>query len=508
MFSNEQVKVDTTNYNPARICKLYGTLAQKGSNTSVRPHRMARIDGDLREVERTSKIYLEKLAGEIVEEPKAEKYNNYAPTEFELDEFLFQNGLTYTTQPGDDCTIYRLDHCPFDYNHTNGDSKIFHYRNGAIAFKCHHDSCSRYHWQDVRLKYEPDAYDNNDAEIDRAIEEGWKKHNRDKKKAELIAANTKKWETVSEILAKPTPDNEYVLTHITDIDRKMHGLIKGGVSVWSGLRASAKSTILSQIALNAVNDDHTVLFYSGELTDKRFTRWLLQQAAGKEYTEIKTSYDSAYRFVPKPIQEDIAKWISNRLYLYNNACGSDYSELMQTIENEIVSKKPDLVIMDNLMTIDLLDLNSNEYNAQTILMKRLHVMAETYNCHIALVAHPRKTVSFLRLVDISGSGNIANLVDSAFIVHRMNHDFKRGYLQEFMPPKSNEEDVTIIFEGGTNVIEIAKDREEGIQDVFIPLWYEAESRRLRNKPSEVIKYKWTNEWLEASLDVPFMEEEQ
>lgn len=42
-FSNEYCHVDLTNKNPARIFKLYGTLAQKGRNTETRPHRMSKI---------------------------------------------------------------------------------------------------------------------------------------------------------------------------------------------------------------------------------------------------------------------------------------------------------------------------------------------------------------------------------------------------------------------------------------------------------------------------------
>lgn len=42
-FSDDIVKIDTSVYNPARIWKLYGTLACKGDNTPNRPHRMARI---------------------------------------------------------------------------------------------------------------------------------------------------------------------------------------------------------------------------------------------------------------------------------------------------------------------------------------------------------------------------------------------------------------------------------------------------------------------------------
>lgn len=40
---NDAIKVDEAVFNPARIFKLYGTKAQKGSNTQERPHRMSGI---------------------------------------------------------------------------------------------------------------------------------------------------------------------------------------------------------------------------------------------------------------------------------------------------------------------------------------------------------------------------------------------------------------------------------------------------------------------------------
>ena len=42
----------------------------------------------------------------------------------------------------------------------------------------------------------------------------------------------------------------------------------------------------------------------------------------------------------------------------------------------------------------------------------------------------------------------------------------------------------------TNVIEIAKDRDFGHQDVFIPLWYEPETKRLKNCETEAVHYGW------------------
>lgn len=42
-FDTAEVKIDCSVFNPARICKLPGTLARKGDSTPLRPHRRARI---------------------------------------------------------------------------------------------------------------------------------------------------------------------------------------------------------------------------------------------------------------------------------------------------------------------------------------------------------------------------------------------------------------------------------------------------------------------------------
>jgi hypothetical protein len=42
-YNGPQVKIDTSVYNPARICKLPGTLARKGDDTRTRPHRWAKL---------------------------------------------------------------------------------------------------------------------------------------------------------------------------------------------------------------------------------------------------------------------------------------------------------------------------------------------------------------------------------------------------------------------------------------------------------------------------------
>lgn len=181
LFDSQSVKIDTTNSNPARICKLYGTLAQKGSHTESRPHRMSRMLVVPEHIQVNDEALLRKLCAEMPEAPKPAEVKIARPTKqaFDLREFLARHGMTYKEDVGRDCQMFLLDECPFDPNHRNGDSKIFAYTNGAIAFKCHHNSCKGYKWQDVRKKFEPDAYDQ--EEDDARIESGYQEHKRQKK---------------------------------------------------------------------------------------------------------------------------------------------------------------------------------------------------------------------------------------------------------------------------------------------------------------------------------------
>lgn len=216
LFDTDAVKIDTTNSNPSRICKLHGTLAQKGTSTQKRPHRMSGLIYLPEQVEVTDRKVLEALAGELPEQPEQTRPGRGAASkqqEFDLLGFMNDHGMTYTEDVNDRAKIFRLDHCPFDSSHTNGDAKIFLYSNGAIAFKCHHNSCRRYKWQDVRLKFEPDAYDQDPDLLDEKYDVGYKRHLEAKQEEQPAAEKPKKKEVkfrklkdASELLAKNIPE--------------------------------------------------------------------------------------------------------------------------------------------------------------------------------------------------------------------------------------------------------------------------------------------------------------
>lgn len=481
LFADEDIDVDMKNFNPSRVCKLYGTTAQKGSNTPERPHRMSYMVKLPDEVKPTDISYLKKLCDIAPKEEKPQKYNNYQPREFNLEEWLSKYGLRYRKSSYADGVKYILDCCPFDSNHKGKDACIFQSRSGAIGFHCFHNSCADKTWRDVRLMFEPDAYEKRQQEYERKIYS--------RPKSEPVKIEPKEGKPVfysaRDILNLPKEDERFIKTGIADIDRRLRGLKAGYVSVLSGLRASAKSTVLSQICCECIEYENRVGVYSGELSARNFMRWLNLQAAGKSHVES-TQFDGYFN-VSRKNQELIADWMEGKFWLYNNDYGNNYRAVINQFEERIVKNKLDLLILDNLMAFDIKDLADTKYDAQTEFVMSLHNLARKYNVHILFVAHPRKALGFLRLDDISGTGDLANAVDNAFIIHRVNNDFRRLSKMTF-----GWKDDEPIY-SATNAIEIAKDRDGGTQDYFVPLYYECESKRLKNNKSENKIYGWCND---------------
>ena len=483
LFASPEIDVDMKNFNQSRVCKLYGTTAQKGANSDVRPHRMSYIIGNSETIEVNDIKYLQKLCDLYPKEEKPQKYNNYQPREFDLEEWLNKYGLRYRKGNYADGVKYILDCCPFDSNHKGKDACIFQSRTGAIGFHCFHNSCADKTWKDVRLLYEPDAYEKRQQEYEKKI---YARPNRKQEVKKIEVADGKPvFYTATDILNLPREEESFVKTGISMIDRKMRGWKKGYVSVISGLRASGKSSVISEVCLDCVDCENRVGVFSGELAPKNFMRWMNLQAAGKGYVEP-TQFEGYYN-VRHEYQRKIADWLGQNFFLYNNEYGNNFSAIMEEFEKKVENDKLDLLILDNLMAFNISNLGENKWDAQTEFVLSLQRLAKRKNIHIAFVAHPRKAMGFLRLDDISGTGDLGNAVDNAFIVHRVNNDFIRLTKQMFGWKDDNE-----LYQA-TNVVEIAKDRDGGLQDCFIPLYYEKESKRLRNTVAENKIYGWNRD---------------
>ena len=156
---NEYWKSDATIYNPARIFKLYGTYARKGSNTENRQHRCSRIKlpVDLSDIKI---VTLDQLANVIQDElplPETateplivrnsssqsnskrfhgntkEEWRTYAIEVLGIEDVSEWKGRG----------SYQLAHCTCPFcERTTVNAHITYNQNGAPGLRCHSNTCS------------------------------------------------------------------------------------------------------------------------------------------------------------------------------------------------------------------------------------------------------------------------------------------------------------------------------------------------------------------------------
>ena len=159
LFSDERVKVDTANFNAARIWKLYGTMSRKGDSTPERPHRRSRNIAFPDELKVATVDQLRYLATRLPTETAAQPQPATVKGKgLDLRRWLADHGLDVRSEkPYSGGTLYILDQCPFSSAHKDGAFAI-QFGNGAVFAGCKHTSCGggTQRWQELREQFEPD----------------------------------------------------------------------------------------------------------------------------------------------------------------------------------------------------------------------------------------------------------------------------------------------------------------------------------------------------------------
>jgi len=486
-FSDNFAEIDKSVFNASRITKLYGTYARKGKSTNDRPHRESKIIKVPNEIKTTPKELIKRVADNLPKKETPKFQNNYGRDEFDLDSFINKHNIRVTsTQNYGDVIKYFLDACFFDESHKGKDACLFKMSSGAIGYKCFHNSCSDKKWQEVRLKFEPTAYDVKFNEPQIRVTENIKIEPQKE-----ITEKGKKFQQLSEIQSVDRSKIISMPSAFKELDKRIIGFNKGEVTVWSGKNGSAKSTIINQIMLNGVQRGFKFVVFSGELTGYRMKNWIDLQAAGRQFNE-ETRFEGVYQ-TPKKYADKINKWLDGKLWVYNNDYGNKFEQLIIDIE-EIISKQDiDSVIIDNLMALDIFSLDGFKNDKQTAFINKISKFAKDKNVHIHIIAHPRKNVGFLRKDDISGTADLTNAVDNVIICHRNNLDFQKSASEFF------SKEMVYYLSKFTNIIEVCKNRDLGVEDHLVGLYYEKESKRLLNEPYDNYNYNWQDEEVKQEI---------
>ena len=223
-----------------------------------------------------------------------------------------------------------------------------------------------------------------------------------------------------------------LITGIKQVDRLLYGgLPLGGVVLISGKPGEGKSTLASQILVNAICQNYRCFAYSGDLHNYMFKSLIdFQIAGGRHIIEYQNQWGDTNYSISKTNKHMISDWYRGKCFLYDNSIidGDEKESLVNVAENAIMQYGIQVVLLDNLMTaIDLEStFGSDKYERQSLFVKKLARISLRHNALILLVAHKRKNnFSTNENDEISGSGDISNLA-TITIAYEKNNEIEQS----------------------------------------------------------------------------------
>ena len=221
-----------------------------------------------------------------------------------------------------------------------------------------------------------------------------------------------------------------IKTGLDELDRCIRGFAMGQLVILTGKRGEGKSTFMSQLVAEALDQNRNVFVYSGELADFHFKQWLDFQLAGEHNLKDSTDQfgEPVYYLEPETSKE-IGAWYRGRAYIYDNNYlidGTEFETLPETVEKAIQQYNVQLVCIDNLMTaMEKVSEQNNLYLAQSNFVGQLKAIAMKYSVVIILVAHPKKASANDFQDDndlVAGSSDITNKADIILKYSRCYND--------------------------------------------------------------------------------------
>ena len=157
-FNDDRVHVDTSVFNPARIWKLYGTLARKGEDMPDRPHRVARLVKCPEPLVVVTTDQLNAIAARVARVTEVTPKKAAKNGDFDLESWISTRlGATQHKQTAEG-DVWTIEVCPFNSEHSRGEAFIIRRTDGTIGAGCKHNSCT-WGWRELRERLEPGCYD-------------------------------------------------------------------------------------------------------------------------------------------------------------------------------------------------------------------------------------------------------------------------------------------------------------------------------------------------------------
>ena len=292
-------------------------------------------------------------------------------------------------------------------------------------------------------------------------------------------------------------DVDGVTTGLKAIDDELMRLFFGTLTIVSGQPGSGKSSLLTQLACNSLDNDIGTWLFSGELPNGVEKSWFNYIFAGpRNITDAISRRGNPYKKISTTTLAEINKTYKGRWHIYRDDYDNTLDKLIASMTDTVRKYGARCLILDNFMCIDT-ETSEEELRSQTDTIKKLIEFAKKYQVAVILVCHPRKmdAGTNVGIYDIAGTSNIVNLAHRTIGLRRVT-DAERENAAKYSEKRRQLLKYDVI-------VTIVKDRMFGRQNIDVGLYYDPASRRFFSDMDEYDRrFFWDKKEHKEPLPLP------
>lgn len=292
-------------------------------------------------------------------------------------------------------------------------------------------------------------------------------------------------------------DVDGVTTGLKAIDDELMRLFFGTLTIVSGQPGSGKSSLLTQLACNSLDNDIGTWLFSGELPNGVEKSWFNYIFAGpRNITDAISRRGNPYKKISTTTLAEINKTYKGRWHIYRDDYDNTLDKLIASMTDTVRKYGARCLILDNFMCIDT-ETSEEELRSQTDTIKKLIEFAKKYQVAVILVCHPRKmdAGTNVGIYDIAGTSNIVNLAHRTIGLRRVT-DSERENAAKYSEKRRQLLKYDVI-------VTIVKDRMFGRQNIDVGLYYDPASRRFFSDMDEYDRrFSWDKKEYKEPLPLP------
>lgn len=292
-------------------------------------------------------------------------------------------------------------------------------------------------------------------------------------------------------------DVDGVTTGLKAIDDELMRLFFGTLTIVSGQPGSGKSSLLTQLACNSLDNDIGTWLFSGELPNGVEKSWFNYIFAGpRNISDAISRRGNPYKKISTTTLAEINKTYKGRWHIYRDDYDNVLDKLIASMTDTVRKYGARCLILDNFMCIDT-ETSEEELRSQTDTIKKLIEFAKKYQVAVILVCHPRKmdAGTNVGIYDIAGTSNIVNLAHRTIGLRRVT-DAERENAAKYSEKRRQLLKYDVI-------VTIVKDRMFGRQNIDVGLYYDPASRRFFGDMDEYDRrFSWDKKEYKEPLPLP------